>query len=118
MGGSGTVGTAGRRASQLRARLWVEAGIQLGTLQGMESGIRKLDASFKHRAKNRAKPQNVPWGCLRCFGKKRSVEMCNARDSAAAEVLQAAVGNSLHTHQGEPSHDVTGEPLCTYCHRA
>lgn len=60
LGGSGMVGTAGGRASQLRARLWVEAGIQLGTLQGMESGIRKLDASFKHRAKNRAKPQNVP----------------------------------------------------------
>lgn len=60
MGGSGTVGTAGRRAPQLHARLWVEAGIQLGTLQGTEPGIRKPDASFKHRAKTRANPQNVP----------------------------------------------------------
>lgn len=54
------MGTAG--TSHLHARPWVEAGIQLGTLQGMESGIRKTNASFKHRAKSRAKPPECPLG--------------------------------------------------------
>lgn len=71
------------------------SGIQLGTLQCLQSGIRKLNANSKHRAKNRANPQNVPWGCLRCFGEKRSVETCNGRDMPAAEVPQAAVGTAF-----------------------
>lgn len=54
------MGTAG--TSHLHARPWVEAGIQLGTLQGMESGIRKTNASFKHRAKSRAKPPECSLG--------------------------------------------------------
>lgn len=60
LGGGGTVGTAGGWVSQLPARLRVKAGIQSVTLQGTESGIRKLDADFTRRAKNRATPRISP----------------------------------------------------------
>lgn len=54
------MGTVGGWLSQLPARLRVKAGIQSVTLQGTESGIRKLDADFTRGAKTRATPRISP----------------------------------------------------------
>lgn len=43
---------AGGHPSCMPGSGWNSTGIQLGTLQGMESGIKKLDANFKLRAKS------------------------------------------------------------------
>lgn len=50
----------GQRVGERPTAHKLQAGIQPDTLQGTESGIRKLDANFTHGAKTRASPTEHP----------------------------------------------------------